>query len=99
VVVGSFNYTIPPGGRTEFLDSVSALMEHLRMLRGCQGCRLVSDVEDPQTFTFVSEWTGREDFQRFLNSEHYDVLKGMRYLTRGSPRFVLDEVSLRATLT
>jgi quinol monooxygenase YgiN len=98
VVVGSFDCTITPTNKTEFLDAVAALMERTRVLRGCQACRLLADTEDPARFTFILEWTDREDLQRFLESEHYEVLTGMRYLMRGLPRFVVDEVSVRATI-
>lgn len=98
MIVGSFSCTIAPTNRIEFLDAVAALMENTRSLRGCEACRLLADAEDPARYTFVLEWTDREDLRRFLESEDYDVLKGMRYLMRGLPRFVVDEVAVRATI-
>jgi quinol monooxygenase YgiN len=98
VVVGSFSCAVTPANRTEFLDAVAALMERTRSLRGCQACRLFTDAEDADLYTVILEWTDRDDLQRFLESENYGVLTGMRHLMRGLPRFVVDEVSVRATI-
>ncbi len=98
MIVGSFSCTIAPNHRTEFLDTVGALMEDTRALRGCQACRLLADTEDPADYTFILEWTDRAQLQQFLESEPYEVLTGMRYLMGGLPRFVVDEVALRATI-
>ena len=57
MVVGSFNCTITPTNKTEFLDAVAALMGRTRSLRGCQACRLLADTEDPARFTFILEWS------------------------------------------
>ena len=63
------------------------------------GVPLLADVHDPGAFTVISEWTGHESFDRFLDSREYGVLRGMTILMAADVRFSVDGVVTRAAVS
>jgi hypothetical protein len=68
------------------------------VVHGCFGSRLLAEVVDRQMVILAMEWADREGFDRFLQSDEYRILLGMRILLEGEPRFTVDEVITRARI-
>jgi len=83
----------------EFFGSIDDLMKRIRWLRGCFGCRVVAELGDRRTVTFVSEWADRPALDRFLDSDECSILQGMAILMEGHPRLMVDEVVTRTRVT
>jgi quinol monooxygenase YgiN len=98
VFICSLDCRIRPDKEDEFLGSIDDLMERTRWLRGCFGCRLMADLGEGHALTLVTEWADRDSFHRFLRSDEYRIMLGMRILMEGEPRFTVDEVITRALI-
>jgi len=96
VFIGSLACRIRPEKEGEFMASIEDLMERTRWLPGCFGGRLLSDLGEGHTMTLVIEWADRDGFDRFLRSNEYRIMLGMRILMEDEPRFTVDEVITRA---
>jgi quinol monooxygenase YgiN len=60
--------------RAEIVQSLRALIGPTQAERGCVGCRLQQDADDPNVLTFVEEWTHQEDLDRHMASDDYHRL-------------------------
>ena len=98
MLVAAYACRVKPEKQAEFLSSIRDLVDKTRWLSGCLDCRLLADVHDPGAFTLISEWTGHESFERFLDSPEYTVLRGMTILMAADVRFSVDDVVTRAAL-
>jgi quinol monooxygenase YgiN len=95
VLIASLSFDVRPEKRGEFASAVAQVVETIRWSTGCLGCRLVSDCESPDTFTFVSEWDNRRYLDRYLASAEFQILEGTRFLLRQGPTLSIDEVVSR----
>jgi quinol monooxygenase YgiN len=55
MIVFSLSICVSQPHRADVLKSVGALLEPTRVLPGCLGCRLYTDIEDANAFTLVEE--------------------------------------------
>ena len=83
----------------EFFGSIDDLMKRTRWLRGCFGCRVVAELGDRRTVTFVTEWADRSALDRFFDSDECSILLGMAILMEDEPRLMVDEVVTRTRVT
>ena len=83
----------------EFFGSIDDLMKRMRWRRGCFGCRVVAELGDRRTVTFVSEWADRAALDRFFDSDECSILLGMAILMEDEPRLMVDEVVTRTRVT
>lgn len=99
MLVATYACRVKPDKQAEFLSSIRDLVDRTRWIGGCLDCRLLADVHDPGAFTLISEWTGHESFERFLDAPEYGVLRGMTILMAADVRFSVDEVVTRAPVS
>ncbi len=97
VVTASLSFRVQPQNQVEVLSVVNTIAERMRRAPGCCRNRLLSDVDDPNAFTLVSEWPDLETAEAFLDSRDFKVFRGIRILLRSEPVVVLDHVSSRVT--
>jgi quinol monooxygenase YgiN len=95
VLIASLSFDVRSEKRGEFVSTLAHVVESIRWSTGCLGCRLVSDCENPGTFTFVSEWANRRYLDRYLASSEFQILEGTRFLLRHGPTLSIDEVVSR----
>jgi quinol monooxygenase YgiN len=69
----------------------------MRRTTGCSGSRLLTEAEDENALTVISEWRSIEDVESFLQSRDFQVFKGIRMLLRGEPVLVFDQLQGRVT--
>jgi quinol monooxygenase YgiN len=79
----------------EFVSAATQLLERLRRQRGCLGCRLMFDCENPLVVTLFSEWDNADYLDAYLESGEFHILEGARFLLRDGPRLSVDEVISR----
>lgn len=95
MLIASLSFNVQPDKRGEFVSAVNHIMQALRWSSGCLGCRLMSDCENPNSFTLFSEWDSRSFLDGYLSSPQFQILEGTRYLLRDGPDLSIDEVVSR----
>ena len=96
MILFSLRVCVPPPRRADFLQSVGALLEPTRVLPGCLGCRLYTDIEDPNAFTLAEEWESQAALDRHLTSSAYKTLVAAIELSAVPPAIHFDSVAQRA---
>src|ERR1700752_187085 len=76
MVVNTAKVTVYPDKRTEFLQTVSQLLEPLKGSRGCLNFRLDVDSSDENSSLLISEWETESDFRNYQRSPDFAVLHG-----------------------
>jgi quinol monooxygenase YgiN len=99
VFICSLGCRIRPDKEIEFLGSIDHLIKRTRWLKGCFGCRVVAELGDRHTMTFVTEWADRASLDRYLESDECSILLGMAILMEDEPRVMVDEVVTRTRVT
>ena len=95
MLIASLECEAHPDKHREFMSAATRLVERLRQQRGCLGCRLLCDCENPHSVTLVSEWDQEGFLDRYLKSDEFQLLEGARFLLRDGPRLSVDEVISR----
>jgi quinol monooxygenase YgiN len=72
--------TALPAKRKEFLQTVQALIQPIRKLKGCLNCSACQDVEDENSFCMIQGWENKRALNKYLQSELFDVLLGTKNL-------------------
>jgi quinol monooxygenase YgiN len=98
MVVFTLSVVIPKSRRTDFVQSVSALLGPTRVAPGCMGCRLYADFENRNAFTLVEEWTTQAALDRHLASDAYKTLVAAIELSAQPPTIYFDTVGQRGGL-
>ena len=98
MVVFTLAVVIPKSRRTDFVQSVSALLGPTRVAPGCIGCKLYADFENLNAFTLVEEWTTQAALDRHLASDAYKTLVAAIELSAQPPAIHFDTVGQRAGL-
>jgi quinol monooxygenase YgiN len=99
VFICSLGCRIRLGRQAEFFGSIDDLMKRTQWLRGCFGCRVVAELGDRRTVTFVTEWADRAALDRFFDSDECSILLGMAILMEDEPSLIVDEVVTRTRVT
>lgn len=95
MLVAVLSFDVRPDKRAEVVGALTQVVQTVRWATGCLGCRLVSDCENRNLVTFLSEWDSRSYLDRFLASPEFHVLEGTRFLLREGPSLSIDEVISR----
>jgi quinol monooxygenase YgiN len=96
MIVFSLSICVPQSHRADVLKCVGSLLEPTRVLPGCLGCRLYTDIEDPNAFTLVEEWESQGPLDRHLTSIDYKTLIAAIELSAEPPAIRFDSVAQRA---
>ncbi len=97
VVTASLRFRVQPHSLAEAMSAVDAIADRMRRAPGCMCSHLLGDVDDPNTFTLVSEWADAEAAETFLQSSEFRLFRGIRVLLRDEPVVTLDDVRTRVT--
>jgi quinol monooxygenase YgiN len=95
VLIASLSFDVRPDKRGEFVSAVNRIVQSVRWSQGCLGCRLVTDCENPNLFTLLSEWDSETFLERYFASTEFQILEGTRFLLRDGPGLSIDEVVSR----
>lgn len=95
MLIVTLTFDVRPDKRTEFLGAATRVVQLVRWSTGCLGCRLVTDCENDNLITFISEWDRRSYLDLFLASPEFQVLEGTRFLLQQGPTLAIDEVISR----
>jgi quinol monooxygenase YgiN len=82
--------------RAEVASALEHLLRRVRRYPGCVECRLLSDADDPDCLTLVSDWRSRTALDAFMASRDFEVIRGMRILLDAAPQTTVDKVAERA---
>jgi quinol monooxygenase YgiN len=95
VLIATLTFEVRPDKRVEVVGAVIAVVQVVRWSTGCLGCRLVTDCENDNVITLISEWDNRSCLDRFIASPEFQILEGTRFLLQDGPSFGIDEVISR----
>lgn len=95
MLVAILTFDVRPDKRVEVVGALTHVVRTVRWATGCLGCRLVSDCENRNLVSLVSEWDSRPYLDAFLESPEFHVLEGTRFLLRDGPSLSIDEVISR----
>jgi quinol monooxygenase YgiN len=82
-----------PQKRLELQQTLQAMIQPTRRLKGCLNHHLYWDLEEENTFCLCQEWTSREDLEAYLQSDAYHVLMGAAGLLSQSRQMTFNVVS------
>ena len=60
----------------ELLQTLTAMLEHVRKIEGCLGCYCYRSVEDEGEFCFVEQWATQEYLNTYMRSDLFSALQG-----------------------
>lgn len=70
VTIG-MNYKMLPGKEKIFEDAFQSVMKVMEETEGHSKSFLYKDVNDPQSYLIVSDWSAEEAFNAFIQSEKF----------------------------
>ena len=82
------HYEVVPGREEEFERGFLGVLEHLKTVPGHVESHLYEDVASVGSYVILSEWTTKEDFDRFIHSDAFKqvVAWGKAEILRSRPR-------------
>jgi quinol monooxygenase YgiN len=72
-----------------------SLVGSVRAEPGCSATRLLEDMDDSCSLTFVEEWRSQSDFEAHLRSKAFRKILAVIELAAGAPAIEIDEVTTR----
>jgi len=97
MLLASIRFRSQPHKRAEVISAVEELIERMRRAAGCSSSRLLTEADDENSLTVMSEWQTTEHVEEFLQSRDFNVFKGIRILLRSEPVIVFDYLRNRVT--
>ena len=76
MIVNTARVTIRPEKRTEFFQTISELLEPIKMARGCMGFHFYVDTTDENSSLLLGEWETESDLDNHLRSNDFAILRG-----------------------
>lgn len=71
MIQASFRIVAPEGKRDEVLDILLRLKGPTEVAKGCRSCRVMQDVEDDRSLTYVVQWNTEAEVEEHLRSERF----------------------------
>jgi len=87
--------TFSPQALDETRGVLRSLVGSVRAEPGCRATRLLRDMDDDATLTYVEEWRGREEFELHLRSRAFRRILAVIELAAGAPTVEIDTVPTR----
>jgi len=84
---------LPAERLSEALGILLPLIEQARVERGCLGCRLHQDVQDPHVITLEETWETKADMDRHLRSPEYKQLLLVMEMASVPPEIQFNKVT------
>ena len=85
MVVFTLRLQAPPDKRHEIVQTLRSVLGPTQAERGCAGCHVDQDVDDPNVLTFVETWQQQADLDRHLASEEYRKLLAVMDMASAPP--------------
>jgi len=76
MVVNTIRIVVLPEKRDEFLQNIECLFKRTRGVTGCRALRFYVDSEDENSSLLFVEWETESDFQNYLQSNEFEILRG-----------------------
>lgn len=86
VTIG-MNYKVLPGKEETFENAFRKVITAMRDLSGHTHTRMCRDIDDPQLYVILSEWSDRGAFDAFIGSEAFRAVAnwGKEQILAGRP--------------
>jgi quinol monooxygenase YgiN len=98
VITWGIRIHIPAAKGYEVQRVLRGLLEPTRVWGGCLACHLYQDVEDPDVFALVQEWTTADDLERYLRSDDRRRLVAVLEMASRRPDIWVDTIVNREGL-
>ncbi len=72
----TFKAKAPLESCNELLQTLTAMLEHVRNIEGCLSCYCYRSVEDDREFCFVEQWATQEHLNAYMRSDLYSAIQG-----------------------
>ena len=66
--------------RKELLQTVQALTQSIRRVKGCMNCSACQDIENKNSLLLLEAWETQQDLDHYLRSDLFTVLLGAKNL-------------------
>jgi quinol monooxygenase YgiN len=76
VIVTTTMISVQPEKRTELFHTISVLIDQVNRAEGCVMFRHYIDVLDENSSLLISEWETDSDFNNYLRSDNFAILRG-----------------------
>jgi len=70
VTIG-MNYKVLPGKEATFENAFRKVMGAMSDIQGHTQTRMCRDIDDPQLYVILSEWSDRDAFDQFIGSDTF----------------------------
>ena len=77
----------------EFKQSLLALIEPIRIEKGCLSLEILQDIANDNGFSLIQMWQTRDDLDDYVRSDLFTVLIGTRYLLSRPAKISANEVT------
>ena len=86
VTIG-MNYRVLPGKEQTFEGAFNKVVELMKTMEGHTQTHMYRDINDPQSYLIVSEWSSEEAYNQFINSDKFAgvVDWGKEHILAGRP--------------
>src|SRR5919108_2880773 len=99
MVVQVVRVSIKPEQRDRWLDLVRMNAAQTRAEEGCESYRVSEDIETPNTFVLVEEWTSMDaQYEHFRDPEFGSLMGSLQEVLAGPPEVSIHEVASTLTL-
>lgn len=90
VTIG-MNYKVLPGKEETFQKAFNKVVEVMQEMDGHTNTNMYRDINDPQIFLIVSDWSSEESYRKFINSDKFAgvVDWGKEHILAGRPSHTL----------
>lgn len=85
MIEATIKMTVPHEKRKEVLQTLQALLDPIRLERGCMTCNCYVDLEAENNIFFKEEWESGEDLDTHLKSIRFGILIGAMKLLLNEP--------------
>jgi quinol monooxygenase YgiN len=96
MIVVTMYMHVRPEKRTEWLQTIGALVSLVREETGCVSSRFYLDVENDDAFCLLEAWATQEEMDKHLRSSNCGVLLGAMQLLSEPPEITFHTVSATA---
>ena len=76
VIVNTTRITVKPEKRIELAQTMGRLLGPITNVKGCRTIRFYLDAADENSSLIFSEWDTESDFDRYLHSDDFAILRG-----------------------
>ena len=87
------NYQVIAGKNDVFVNACRGIIRAMEGMEGHSVTHLYQDVDDPDSYLIVSDWSGRAAFDTFIKSEKFAKVTdwGKEQILAGRPRHEIYE--------